>query len=94
MSSIESKITDDHDIIKKWTEERYGEPALVEGVVDKVKAGEMLRIHFSDNADETLKDISWELFYEIFDENNLAFLYQEKTIDGVESKFYKFITRT
>ena len=62
-------------MIKKWAEEPYGEPALVEGVIDKEKAGEMLRIHFSDNADESLKDISWEPFYKIFDENNLVFLY-------------------
>lgn len=93
MSTIETKTTDNHDIIKKWAEERYGEPALVEGVVDKGKEGEMLRIHFSDNADESLKDISWELFYKIFDDNNLAFLYQETTIDGDQSKFCEFINK-
>lgn len=93
MSSQESKITDNHDTIKTWVEERYGEPATVEGVVDKGKAGEMLRIYFPGHSEERLKSISWELFYEIFDENNLALLYQEETIDGEQSKFCKIIPK-
>lgn len=94
MSSVESKITDNHEIIRKWVEERDREPALVETVVDKEKAGKLLRIRFFDETYESLNNISWELFYQIFDENNMAFLYQEKTIDGSQSKFYKFIDKT
>lgn len=93
MNSLESKTTRDHDIIRKWAEERYGEPALVEGVVDKQKAGEMLRIDFPGQGQGGLKDISWEVFFNIFDENNLIFLYQEETIDGDHSKFCKFINK-
>lgn len=91
MSSHESKTTDNHNTIKKWIEERDGEPALVEGIVDKEKAGEMLRIDFKDNSEGPLNTISWEKFFEIFDENNLEFLYQGKTQDGGKSKFCKFI---
>lgn len=91
MSAQETKTTDDHETIKKWAEERYGEPALVEGIVDKGKAAEMLRIYFPGQAGESLKNIPWELFYTIFDENNLAFIYQEETIGGDKSKFCKFI---
>ena len=53
----------------------------------------MLRINFSSNTKEGLNDISWELFFEIFDENNLAFLYQEENIDGDQAKFYKIINK-
>lgn len=93
MCSHETKTTDNHDTIKKWVEERYGEPALVEGVVDKEKAGEMLRIHFRGNAKESLEDISWDLFFEIMEENSLEFLYQEKTTDGDQSKFCKLTNK-
>lgn len=94
MTSFESKITDDHDFIKKWTEERYGEPAVVEGVVDKEKAGEMLRIHFIDDTWERLKGISWELFFDIFEKNNLALLYHVESSGGHQSKYYKLIDKT
>ncbi|MGO3183923.1 MAG: hypothetical protein ACTIJ9_13940 [Aequorivita sp.] len=97
MSLQEPKKTENHEIIKNWVEERYGEPATVEGVVDKGKAGQMLRIHFPGHADEgsgeTLEHISWETFYKVFDDNNLAFLYQEGTVDGENSIFYKIIDK-
>lgn len=89
----ESKTTDNHNTIKKWVEDRYGEPALVDGIVDKGKAGEMLRINFHDRSTESLNVISWELFFEIFEDNNLELLYQEETTDGDESKFYKFVNK-
>jgi len=41
----------------------------------------------------TLEEISWNEFFEIFDENKLAFLYQEKTEDGKQSRFSKFVER-
>lgn len=93
MSSHESKTTDNHDTIKNWVEERHGEPGVVEGVVDKEKAGEMLRIYFPGPTEESVKNISWEVFFKIFDENNLAFLYQEEIIDGDQSTFCKIINK-
>lgn len=93
MSLFELKTTDNHDTIKNWVEERYGNPALIEGIVDKGKAGEMLRINFQNQTKESLKDISWDLFFEIFDRNNFALLYQEETVDGAQSKHFEFINR-
>jgi hypothetical protein len=37
--------------------------------------------------------ISWDEFFIGFDENNLAFLYQEKTKEGKVSRFSKLIER-
>jgi len=34
-----------------------------------------------------------EEFFKIFDENKLAFLYQDKTADGETSRFCKFVER-
>jgi hypothetical protein len=51
----------------------------------------LLRVAFRD--DENLEDIGWDDFFEKFDESKLAFLYQDKTKDGKESRFFKFIER-
>lgn len=94
MNTQGSNTTDNHAVIKKWVEIRYGTPALLEGIVDKSKAARMLRINFPSEAKEGLKDISWELFFEIFDKNNLSFLYQEgNDVKGELSKFYKIIVK-
>ncbi|WMT89386.1 hypothetical protein [Pelagibacterium sp. H642] len=84
----ESKTTTDHDEIRRWAEARDGHPARVKGQGE----GGILRIDFGDPEDN-LEEIDWNTFFEIFDENDLAFLYQEKTQDGGTSRFNKFVDR-
>jgi hypothetical protein len=92
-SSAESKTTTNHDEIRKWVEERGGEPARVKGTDDGDSPG-VLRIDYPGFSGEgTLEAITWEEFFEAFDENNLAFLYQEQTKDGEISRFSKLIDR-
>lgn len=91
MANSDSKTTQDHNTIKKWTEERDGKPAVVESTSNSSQGGGLLRINFPGYAEDNLKNISWEEFFRIFDENDLQFLYQEKTKDGSESRFFKFI---
>ncbi|MDT0643923.1 hypothetical protein RM553_13880 [Zunongwangia sp. F363] len=91
MATQDSKTTTDHETIKKWVEERDGQPALVKGTTDSGKGGGLLRINFPGYAEENLENIEWDKFFTIFDENNLQFLYQEKLKDGNESRFFKFI---
>jgi glutathione synthase/RimK-type ligase-like ATP-grasp enzyme len=85
-----SHTTTDHDTIRKWTEARKGRPAVVKGTEGSDGEG-VLRIEFR-HADK-LEDIEWETFFETFDERKLAFLYQDKTADGSESRFFKFVKR-
>lgn len=92
MKSHESKQTTDHDTIKKWVEARDGKPALVEAT-DSGKDGGILRVKFRDHSKETLEEISWDRFFDIFDKNKLQFLYQENTKEGGESRFFKFTNR-
>lgn len=87
-----SKSTTDHTIIKEWAEARNGKPAVVESTANSSKGGGFLRIDFS--GEDNLKDISWEEFFEIFDENNLEFLYQEETKNANESRFFKFVSKS
>jgi hypothetical protein len=85
--SSESKVTTDHDEIRRWVEERGGHPAEVKGT-------ELLRIDYPGfSGEDRLEEISWEEFFDAFEENNLAFLYQEKTKDGGKSRFSKLVDR-
>jgi hypothetical protein len=87
----ESKTTTNHDEIRRWVEERGGRPAAVTETGGDGDAG-ILRIDFGDE-DEGLREISWDEFFNTFDESNLAFLYQDETNEGSESRFNKFVSR-
>ena len=83
----EAKVTTDHDEIRKWVEERGGHPAQVKGT-------ELLRIDYPGySGEQRLEEISWDEFFGAFEENNLAFLYQDKTKDGKQSRFSKLVDR-
>lgn len=84
-----AKKTTDHDIIRDWIEQRDGRLARVSDTAD---GGGILRVDFGE-PDESLEGIEWEDFFRIFDENGLAFLYQEKTDGGQISRFNKFVDR-
>lgn len=85
--SAESLFTTDHEEIRRWVEEREGNPARVEGT-------NLLRIDYPGYSGEgTLEKMEWDEFFKIFDDNNLVFLYQEETKDGKKSRFSKFVDR-
>jgi len=83
----EAATTTDHEKIRKWVEERDGRPVKVDVSGD----GGILRIDFG-KPEEDLTEISWDEFFEIFEERKLAFLHQDKTSKG-ESRFNKFVSR-
>jgi hypothetical protein len=87
-----SLTTTDHDTIRKWAEKRGGKPAAVKASGDKDTG--ILRIDFPGySGGDSLEEISWEEFFKKFDEKKLNFLYQEKTSDGEESRFNKFVSQ-
>ncbi|GAA4133000.1 hypothetical protein ACFFTN_21380 [Aminobacter aganoensis] len=86
MSSAQTTI--DPDMIRRWAEQRGGKPSCIK---DAPKGGGILRLDFGE-AEPGLEEISWEQFFEIFDKEKLAFLYQDKTDEGI-SRFNKFVDR-
>src|SRR5258708_38507439 len=89
----DTKITTDHDEIRQWAEARGGRPAAVRATHRKDDPG-IIRIEFpkAPNAkDEALEEITWEEFFEKFDEAGLALLYKEETASGRRSRFNKVI---
>lgn len=89
----ESHTTTDRDEIRKWVEENDGKPASVKGT-DKGDAAGVLRIDFPGGAgEESLEHISWNDWFEKFEANKLAFLYQERKSSGEGSTFFKLVSR-
>jgi hypothetical protein len=89
----ESKVTTDHEEIRRWVEARGGRPARVRDTGGGDDPG-ILRIEFpGDGPDENLEPISWDAWFEWFDRNGLAFVYQEEKADGELSTFNKLASR-
>ena len=86
-----SETTTDHDVIREWIEKRGGVPTVVRGTEGEDGEG-ILRVDFGER-DDALDEIPWEAFFETFEDRGLAFLYQDETKDGEESRFFKFIKR-
>jgi hypothetical protein len=91
-----SKTTQDHEEIRRWAEARGAQPAEVASTHKKNEPG-ILRFCFPDapnRNDSSLSEISWDDFFEKFDESNLELVYQEKTADGETSNFNKLVHPT
>jgi len=87
-----ANTTTDHKQIKQWVEERGGHPARVKGTDDSGSG--ILRIDYPGfSGEERLEAITWDEFFKGFEENELAFLYQDETKSGSESRFSKLIDR-
>jgi hypothetical protein len=84
----EATATTDHQAIRDWAEARGGHPARVRGT----GGSGVLRIDF-DPPEDDLEAITWDEFFEVFDDRRLAFLHQDKTEDGATSRFNKLVNR-
>ena len=88
-----SKTTKDHEEIRRWAEERGGKPAHVKSTGSGEDIG-ILRIDFPGYSGAgSLEPITWEQWFEKFDERGLALLYQETTAGGQRSNFNKLVGR-
>lgn len=88
-----SQTTTDHDEIRRWAEERGAVPSCVRGTGGKEDVG-MIRLDFPGYSGEgKLEPIEWDEWFEKFDENGLALVYQEQTAGGERSNFNKLVSR-
>jgi hypothetical protein len=88
-----STTTTNHDEIRRWVEEHGGKPASVRGTEGGDEAG-VLRIDFpGGSGTDQLEHISWDDWFQKFEESNLAFLYQEEKASGEDSTFFKLVSR-
>jgi hypothetical protein len=77
-----AKATADHDEIREWAESKGGKPAAVERTHQGGDVG-IVRIMFPDSPQsehQSLVEISWDEFFQQFEESNLALLYEEDSL--------------
>lgn len=83
----------DHDEIRRWAEERGGKPRRVKGTGGADDPG-MIRLDFPGfSGGESLQPISWDEWFNAFDDNDLALLVQDETAGGQRSNFNKLVSR-
>lgn len=88
-----AKTTTDHETIRKWVETRGGCPARVKRTGSGDGPG-ILRIDFPGHSGkQSPESISWDEFFQRFDDNGLALIYQDRTRGGQPSRFNKLISR-
>jgi hypothetical protein len=82
-----AQTTTDHETIRKWAEARNGRPTRVRGTGDAKDAG-LLRLDFGQ-PEESLEPVTWEEFFDKFEESELALLYE----DEPDNRFNKLVGR-
>ena len=84
-----AETTTNHEEIRRWAERHKGVPAAVEATHERNDTG-IIRIMFPKAAHSehgALVEISWEEFFDEFEQKKLALLYEP------DSMFSKLISR-
>ena len=88
------KTTTDHAVIKQWAEARNGQPGATRKNNDRGRDDVgILRINFPGGREDSLHGITWEEFFQKFEEYGLAFVYTEDRQSGEYSTQYHFVYR-
>ena len=77
-----AQTTTDHDTIRKWAEAKGGKPAAVKRTHSDEGAG-IIRIMFPEapnSEHDALVEISWDEFFDEFEQRELALLYEEDSL--------------
>jgi hypothetical protein len=92
-TSASAKPLTDHEEIRRWAEERGAKPTCVRGTGGGEDVG-MIRLDFPGfTGPDKLQEISWDEWFEKFDESGLALLVQNQTARGQRSNFNKLVNR-
>ena len=94
MSKSQKTLTS-HSEIKNWTEDRGGMPMAVKSTLNQDGTdSSVVRIAFREELKKDkgeLTEISWDRFFEIFDENNLALVV---SANDNKDQFNKIVKRS
>lgn len=66
----------DHEEVRGWIEEHGGRPALVRGVLEEEGEENPEILHIAFDGDVGVEEISWSEFFDRFDNENLALVYE------------------
>src|ERR671938_1717511 len=88
-----SRTLTDHEEIRQWAEARGGRPAHVKRTGGEADVG-MIRIDFPGySGEESLEPISWEQWFEKFEEKDLALVVENQPPEGDKARFNKLVSR-
>ncbi len=85
----QSLVTHDHAVILQWAEERDAVPATVPGTEHDGHLG-VLRFDFPGYGRRTLEHVTWDQWFQTFDDRKLVMIYQERMRNGRRSNFFHF----
>ncbi len=88
VANTSSRVTTDHEAIRRWAEERGAKPVLAGKSAAKPAS---VRLEFPGSRDRSLREIGWEEWFQRFDKSKLALLYQQQTADGERSNFCEIV---
>ncbi len=79
-------VTQNHDEIRRWVRQHGGQPALASDESDDQR----LTVQFPDS-DGDSEAISWDEFFDRFEDSPLAFAYASESSDGSLDSRYRFV---
>ncbi|MBX4215619.1 hypothetical protein KW797_01580 [Candidatus Parcubacteria bacterium] len=83
-----TKVITDYSEIRRFIEERGGEPAIVRGVVeDEEMRADILEVAFRDSAKKDLERVSWSEFFDRLERGNLVLVYDDGEEDRKPAEF-------
>jgi hypothetical protein len=85
----------DHEEIQQWAEDRGAVPTCVRGTGGRARRDTgMIRLEFPRFGEEPkLQPISWDDWFQKFDDSGLAVMVQDETASGERSNFNKLVKR-
>ncbi len=78
ITSNERTTTKDHAHIEQWAKERGAYPAIFDMKTGQRNSVDVLTFRFKGHQSENLKEISWEEFFQKFDDYGLLFEHDQQ----------------
>ncbi len=76
----QGKVTTDHKVIRKWAKARKGWPAMIQRVTSAGVEIALSIVLPGCETGEVVRKLTWNEFFERFDQLKLTFIYQEKNM--------------
>ncbi|WP_442934155.1 hypothetical protein [Micromonospora sp. CPCC 205561] len=84
-----SLVTTNHDVIRRWAEERDARPATIAGTEREGRAGVLTFNMPGYRESSRVREITWDEWFRTFDERRLNLIYQEQLRNGRPSNFFR-----
>lgn len=87
----ETRTTTDHGTIRNWIESN--DLAVARTAETDRSRSDGLTIVTEGRSDDSIKEVTWDEFFETFEDEGLAFTYRTETMGPEEQLYYEFVSR-